>query len=362
MAPCNRIATRELIEKDCASWPVELQARWIALFDPENALSEMPWARETQYQYAGVFTRYLACCERHSLPPELSPEGLRAFIRACQAEKNVANTISGYVWQLSHFATLMMPERYEQYAWLRRTALRIQRVADRTPRKRGAHIVRAPVLALRGQELIAQARAAARQDLWATTELFRNGLWLRLGAYDPERLSALGSLQWQWIDFEAGVIRFPASVEKTPEDAERPLPDDLRAEMQEWRRAYWARWNPEHDFVWIAKGGKPASLAALAAAMRRATKGCPGGPVSPHGFRHGAATFLAEVAPEKAALPGMVLNHRSRRVTRVYMQRAKRIEASRAMVRIIAAGEDQVRKAVRAITRSTIALTPRRTR
>jgi integrase len=361
MAPCNRIATRALVEKDCAHWPADLQLRWIALFDPENPLSEKPWVRETQYQYAGVFSRYLACCTRHGLPPELSSEGLRTFIRSCAEAGNAARTISGYVWQLSHFATLMMPERYEEHAWLRQSALRIQRAADRTPKRRGAHIARSPVLALRGQELIVQARAAARQDIWATTELYRNGLWLRLGTYDPERLRALGALQWSWIDFEAGIIRFPGGVEKVPEDAERALFDTVRADFEEWR-TYWARWNPDHDFVWIAKGGKPASLAALAAAMRRVTVDLPGGPFSPHAFRHGAATFLTEAAPDRAALPGLILNHRSAKVTKGYMERAKRIEASRTLVRIMAAGEEQVRRTVRAITRSTIAHAPTRRR
>lgn len=362
MAACNRVSTRALVEKDCGTWPAELQERWIALFDPQDELSEKPWVRETQYQYAGVFSRYLACCGHHGLPPKLTSEGLRAFIRGCEAEDNVPRTIAGYVWQLSHFATLLMPERYDQHAWLRKTAARLEGVAERTPKKRTVHIVRAPQLGLWGRELIAQARAAARQELWSTTELFRNGLWLRLGTRNPERLKAQGSLQCRWIDFDARIIDFCADVEKVPEDAERALPDDVETDIKEWLEVHRARWEPTHDYFWIAKGGKPASLAALAAAMRRATKDFPDGPVSPHGLRHGAATFIVEEAPEKVALPGIVLNQRSAKVTRVYTEKAKRIEASRTMVKIVAAGEEQVRKAVRAITRSTIALTPRRTK
>jgi len=358
MAPCNRIATRALVEQDCATWPAELQARWIALFDPEDPFAAKPWVRETQYQYAGVFTRYLACCRSGGLPPEITPAGLRAFIRHCQTEGNVPRTIAGYVWQLSHLASLLQPELYAQLAWLRRTAARLQRVAARTPKIRTVQVVRAPVLGVRGQDLIAQARAAARQEAWSTTELFRTGLWLRLGAYDPERLKALGSLQCSWIDLDAGLIRFPADVEKMPEEAERALPDDLIDVIKEWL-VHRARWQPDHDFFWIAKGGKPASLATLAAAMRRATRDLPGGPVSPHGFRHGAATFLTEVAPDKAPLATTILNQRSPRMTEEYTERAKRIEASRQARAIMDAGEERVRKLVRATTRSTIARTAR---
>jgi len=359
MPPCNRIATRELIERDCATWPAELKARWIALFDPDGPFAEKPWVRESQYQYAGVFTRYLACCARHGLPAQISSQGLRAFIRECEKAGNVPRTIAGYVWQLSHVANLLQPELYVERGWLRQTAVRLQRVASRTPKKRTAHVVRAPDIGLLGERLIAQARAAARQDTWATTELFRNGLWLRLGVRLPERLKALSALQCSWIDLDARLIRFPAEVEKVPEQAQRALPEDLVEDIREWL-ARRAKRKPRHDFFWIAKGGKPAGAAALAAAMRRVTKNLTGEPISPHGFRHGAATFVVETAPDKAPLATIVLNQRSAAITREYTQRAKQIAASREGAALIAAGEARVRKAVRALTRSTIAHAPRK--
>jgi len=359
MTARHRIATRASIECDCATWPAELKKRWIALFDPDDAFAEKPWVRETQYVCARILTRYLACCARHGLPAQISSQGLRAFIRDCEKAGNVPRTIAGYVRHLSSVANLLQPELYAERGWLRQTAERLERVASRTPKKRTAHVVRAPEISLLGERLIAQARAAMRQDIWATTELFRNGLWLRLGVRLPERLRALGALRCSWIDFDARVISFPAEAEKVPEQAERALPEDLIEDIREWlvRRA---KWNPQHDFFWIARGGKPAGVDTLAAAMRRATKTLSGGPISPHGFRHGTATFVVETMPDKATLATIVLNHRSAAITREYTERANRIAASREGAALIAAGEARVRKAVRMLTRSAIAHAPRK--
>src|SRR3546814_4247377 len=91
------------VKMDCATWPAEERARWLALFDPNRVdrlslwacRKESPWVRETQYNCASVYSRYLECVRRHGLPDVVTPEGLHAFIREAENRSSTAWTVAG---------------------------------------------------------------------------------------------------------------------------------------------------------------------------------------------------------------------------------------------------------------------------
>src|SRR3546814_2903379 len=112
---------------DCATWPAEERARWLALFDPNRVdrlslwacRKESPWVRETQYNCASVYSRYLECVRRHGLPDVVTPEGLHAFIREAENRSSTAWTVVGYIKALRSVMELVHPERRGEFLWLK---------------------------------------------------------------------------------------------------------------------------------------------------------------------------------------------------------------------------------------------------
>src|SRR3546814_3465402 len=75
----------------------------------------------------------------------------------------------------------------------------------------------------------------------------RDGLWLLLGCFCPERLKALESIRISYIDLEHGRIEFPADKVKTKEENERVMPETVRAVISVWIDNYRALYASEHD-------------------------------------------------------------------------------------------------------------------
>src|SRR3546814_19076026 len=93
------------MEVACATGPVEGRSRGLGLFVPKRGdllslwacRKESPWVRETQYNSASVYSRYLECVRRHGLPDVGTPEGLHAFIREAENRSSTAWTVAGYI-------------------------------------------------------------------------------------------------------------------------------------------------------------------------------------------------------------------------------------------------------------------------
>ena len=362
MAYCNTVTTRQLIEKDCMGWPAEEQARWLALFDPEDPLAGRPWVRQTAYQCAGVYSRYLACVRRLGMPDAVTPDGLRAFILACERQNNVPRTIAGYVAALLKIVRLVHRRSGTEIAWLCATVQRLDEAAAETPKKKNSHVVDALALYGRGKELILRAQRLGPDAGWRSIQMYRDGLWLCFGLNVPERLRALAGTRIRDIDVEARLARYGPETMKAKVESLRTYRKEVGDFLDEWLTVFRQKYDPGHDCVWIAKGGGPASAAALYMAMRKATGDLVNGGVSPHRFRDAAATFLVQAGPEHAPLATPVLGHRSERMTRHYFETADKIKASRETAAFMASGEELAAKAARAETRSTVALSPHRRR
>jgi integrase len=384
MSRCNTQVTSELVAADCASWPAADQAAWRSLFDPANGRRRCRWVRQTQYQNAGVYTRYLACMARSGLRADLYSDGVKAFIAECQKAECTVITIAGYIWALWKVAGLIRPGSLASLEWLLTTCRNLETVA-RASQKTGAHRkVDSAELALAGERLIAEARlmvgmqtddlpelvrAALRagptvsmpRATWRAIQLFRDGLFLMVGAYAPERRRALATISIDQINLRDGVIDFEPAQIKTKRPSIRPLPAHVVDHIVEWMMLWRPLRNPSHRMLWIASSGAAPCGETLYAAMTKATrrKEVLGFPVSPHDFRDAAATLVVENAPERSRLATIVLDHRSEEMTRNYTEQANQIIASRQLAATLARTRKTVERHVRAMTSSTIALNPR---
>lgn len=358
MPSANTITTPELVAKDCATWPVEERARWIALFVPRSPLQCPPWARQTAYQTAGVYTRYLAAVQAEGLPPAVTPGGVRVFIRGRESAGCTPRTISGYVWAVLKVTRLLHP--HDDRMWLADTAHRIEMAARRTPKKKNAKVVDAAALSRLGKTLIAKARQLGPHAGWPAIQTYRDGLWLCLGVCAPERRRALATIKLGDIDLAARCIYFGPDDTKSRINSVREITHEVAEALAEWITVYRAVYEPAHDRLWIARGGAPACDSTLYIAMRKATATLVEGGTSPHRFRDGAATLLVEAGPEHAPLATTILTQSSERMTREYTETARRLEASRQVADILEAAESETRKDARTVTRSEIALSPRR--
>jgi len=382
MSVCNTQTTSALVAKDCATWTPNDRAAWLALFDPANGRRRVSWVRQTQYQNAGVFTRYLACVARHGLIADLHSDGVKAFVGECQAAGCSVITIAGYVRALWRVVTLIRPRSQQHLAWLHAACLNLEAVA-KMAQKTGAHRkVDSAELALAGERLIAEARERAGiragdlPDLlkaalkagstgdhpstpWSAIQLFRDGLFLLVGAHAPERRRALTSISIDQINLRDSLVEFEPMQIKTKRRSTRPLPPHVVEHIVEWIFLWRARCNPAHRMLWLAKGGDTVTDEAMYAAMVKATERVLGYPVSPHDFRDAAATLAVEEAPHQARLATIVLDQRSEQMTRNFTEQANQIVASRELAAALARTRQTIERQVRAMTRSTIALNPR---
>lgn len=359
MPPCSDIWRRDIVEHDCATWPEEDRQRWLELFADDDPLKPRPWVRATAFQNAGVYTRYLACVRRHGLEDRLSYAGVCAFIREREAAGNVMRTIAGYVASLYKIGRLLRPE--EDLGWLLKSLRNTLKVAEQSVKLRNGRLADALEIYRLGQDLVAKARRLGPAS-WNATELYRTGLFLCFGLIVQERLRAQTGLTLDDIDLDDAHVFYAAHLIKNKHESERVFNDEVRAMLREWVDVFRARWRPQHRALWIARGGQPATAATLAAAMRRVTRRALGVALSPHSLRHAAATFLARMAPEHAPLATTILGQRSEAVTREYTETADNLQASRDAAALIEGHGKEIRRLVRANTRSEIALSPRRRR
>jgi len=362
MPRCNTVQSRELVEHDCATWPDKERATWLENFADLEEDEEPLWSRPTQYNRATVYNHYLRCVRSAGLSDAISRKGVSAFIRACEADNTVVRTIDGYVAALEAMAGFFNPDVKRKFRWLTRARKKIRLRAERTPKGKNKWIVSAEELYELGRTLIGKARTLGANGGWKAAQLYRDGLLLCFGTQAPERLRALTAMTVDDGRSPGRLILFHGKVVKTGKARRRTYTAEVQTFLDEWIDSFRARYAGDHDMLWIAKGGRPASDSALRAAMKKATGDHLGIPLTPNRLRDAVATLIVTRAPEKAALATIMLDHSSEEMTRNYTETADQIMACREAARLIAAGEEKAFREARAKTRSEIALNPRRRR
>ena len=351
----NTAHTRAHVLQDCATWPAHARTSWLALFDPDDpkrlrrwaAMKRSPWVRQTQYQKAVVYTRYLATVRARGLADTVSPEGVLAFIEDHESTVRL-DTLAGYLKDLKATAELLEPGPGTFHAWLGDIRRAIAADAEGQPKLKTANLMRFTVEDLHrtGAGLIREALEETAPG-WPTVQAFRDGLIIMLGIMCPERPRAWTGLRLDNVDLRARELVFPGDDVKTGQSSSRPLPPLEALLCEIWLTHYRARYAPAHDRFWIAKGGQPPVPATIRAAVTKTTRERLGVSVSPQRFRDAAATFITSEMPERENLATLVLRHASPAMTRKYTTTANQLTASLQLAEVLDAAHRDLRAATR---------------
>ena len=92
----------------------------------------------------------------------------------------------------------------------------------------------------------------------------------------------------------------------------------------------------QHRALWASWARRGLTANAVSCVISDRTKVAFGNPVSPHLFRHCAATTVATLEPGRIGIARDLLGHASLSTTHTYYNKAKSIEASRIYTRVLA--------------------------
>lgn len=172
--------------------------------------------------------------------------------------------------------------------------------------------------------------------------LFRNGLLIMGAAICPLRRDAwrrmtIGKhIRFEggraWIAFEAGELK----ATKRPLQAE--LPSEYAARLKRFidhYRPQLACRRHACDSLWLGWSGQPLAAGAISSAIEHAIKKRCKTAFSFHMFRHAAATFIENEAPDQARMISGVLHHVDGRMAEQHYIRGQRSAALRAYQALI---------------------------
>jgi integrase/recombinase XerD len=152
--------------------------------------------------------------------------------------------------------------------------------------------------------------------------LFRNGLMIALLAARPIRLGNLSAMRIGInLRHEGGLywLHFSGTETKTGRPIHLPVPRMLTPFLRE----YLENIRPvlrgaNHDHLWASIRGKPLSYLAVYSRVAVTTFEAFGGRISPHKFRHAAATSQAIHDPTRVIDAQKLLGHASFKTTQRY--------------------------------------------
>jgi hypothetical protein len=193
-----------------------------------------------------------------------------------------------------------------------------------------------------GEKLIAEAGCKGRTR-WNVG--YRNGLMLMIWSSRPVRLRAFAQIQigkhlrkvgeeWRLI-FEGPEMK-----------SGRPYQVTLPRQVTPFLEQYLAEVRPtfpgvkQHNALWVRAGGGPLLPETISKLIGDRTKAVFGDRISPHRFRHCAASTIAVFAPSEIRIAVGLLEHSSPRITHEHYILARGIAASRQYAAIVA---DQTR-------------------
>jgi integrase/recombinase XerD len=276
----------------------------------------------------GRFLGYVAKYEPEALTED--PVDRLTIDRLMRYRDHLAES-AGSIRQHIYFAKLrsaiqvMFPGRVPEHlsqmvAWLAR---------ERRPQAKPW--VTTPQLTALGLKLMKQS---VRKDGQVRKIAFRDGLMIMLLACRPIRRRAFAAMRIGVHVFQVGNewrLRFQGSETKSGRPFEASVPDNavpfLEHFLREVRPMFLAA--NDHDALWVSSKGHPLTADGITSSISWRTAAAFGQPISPHRFRHCAATTIALFNPNEIELASGILDHASIDTTNKHYILARSIEASR---------------------------------
>jgi len=164
---------------------------------------------------------------------------------------------------------------------------------------------------------------------------YRDGLIIALEALCPLRLANVAQIRigrHLIIENEVVRLRFAADQMKGGRTLDVPFPDELLDALHHYLdmvRPMLATGRKVGDALWPNMHKKPMAEHAIYTRITQLTETHFGHPVTPHMFRDAAATFIAEMTPDRALMAAAVLQHRSFATTLKHYIHGQQHKASR---------------------------------
>lgn len=273
------------------------------------------------------------------------------YVQEFLGDKYTRSTRAIFVDHLRLALTAFCPD--DDWSWLREIANRLR---DRATRKPQEHMTSDLLFAL-GFQLMERAEAEASTVGTVRVghaKLFRDGLLIALLAAIPLRLGTLAKLSIGKQLIRSGelwVLDIPAEDTKTRVALDYSIPASLSARIDTYLEKFRSRFPgaETQDALWLSlrKRGQPLNRSQIYRAVVLRTSAAFGFAVSPHRFRHAAATFWGERDPANVRGSKDLLGHASLRMTEKHYNMAKSRIAGRRLAQAVASARSSCRPQLR---------------
>jgi integrase len=330
------------------AWPELDRAAWgraLEPFDPFNAKvgQASRWRASTRRLYETAYGRWLTYLKLQGQLDPAEPPGARATLKRARAyyetlkrEGLAPYSIAGRLTGLSRVLTAMEPDA--DFRFIGVAGSRVHTRA-RPVKDVGARLQPAEAVLLLGLELMREADGEERFSPLEAAVRYRDGLIIAFLVYRPLRPGNLASIasdgqlqrrgQGGDLVFTAGEMKgnrpfacsWPAELE--------PL---LERYIQVHRSRLLAQLAPERapsKALWLSCRGRPLGRNDIGYSVRTRTAQAFGAPISPHHFRHLAASTIAADDPEGVTGIATVLHHASLKTSEAHYNKARQMEACR---------------------------------
>jgi len=345
------------------NWPAAHRALWAAGIAPRTSRLARPRHADTLRPLsirnaARAWGAYLVVLAEAGIdiaaddPAALvTPDHVASFVDTLAARGNAAGSIRVRLFDLRTALRIMQPA--QDLGWLTRPGgVSINDWFEDDPEEAEKEILDPRVLTALGWDLIASANALPATDEDAL-RMYRNGLICLLLAALPIRIGTLSLMRLGVNVFDHGadiLLRFSARETKNRKPLECAVPDHLLSAFRHHLDAIRPRMVRGEDDRWFWRNpdGTRFRYAGIMQMFRRVTAQKLGKESGTHVSRHGMATALADLAPDRPGLAAAVLGVGEGVVDRHY-RRAEIRQAARLATNLLEAERDELR--LRARTR-----------
>lgn len=349
----SRIRRYRLWNSD--NWPENWQLLWHAANEQGDVFKEpgrahrrvarsrtsAEWAFGRYYQFLKERGRW----DDNTFLDQFNLRDYAIHLRLTVAPMTVVNQLK----ELLAAVQIMRPDLNVQDAWsavqrYETAALPVRDVADR--------LIDPVELIAQGSEIMAEADLVKEPD--ARTAMHHGmGALIVAATYCPLRLR-----NWQnmiidrHVDLQSGRVHFEAGeLKRKNAGIEFTMPPEALAGLRRFAQYRPMLMRPDakdQGYLWPAGDGGPLHRNTLGTAVKRLLLRRTGKPFNFHCFRHSCATFIADVAPERARMASSILHHSRRSTTEKHYVKARKRMAFRryqeAVRAVVAKGRRRARR------------------
>ena len=326
-----------------AAWPEADRAAWQTALAPRSGRSRRRgqrgglaarWRPTTVANTAQAYGFWLAWCEsRDALDRSARPadrftlDQVELYVEALEAHL-APMTVANRIRNLAEAVRVLEPA-YDM-SWLRNIAVVLQASA-KPSRNKAERTVYTTELVAAGERLMSEAGQYRFTPLEAANR-FQDGLMIGLLARRPIRVKNLQAMTLGHHILVGNTevrVRFEPSETKGKSALDFAWPVDLLEALH----LFLGRYRPtllkgtDSDKLWMANG-RPLGYQGCQQRIQKATKRVLGTAIPPHFFRDSAATTVALLAPEQAAVIQSILGHTTAQTSLRHYNHAETVLAS----------------------------------